>query len=295
MSAGLQAQTPASNPSGSDAAGWGELGTPHSITPRKALRGRRHRLLSVWSWAVIVWLSAPIIVMIVFGFNDVTGRFNIQWQGFTFKWYRQLFAISDLTQSLVTTLEIAAVVTVIATVLGTLMGIALGKYRFRGAGSVNLLLFANIGAPEVSLGAALLSLFVSFGMARGFWTIVAAQVMFTIAYVAVTVRARMASADPALEEAARDLGAGPVTTFFLVTLPMIMPGILAGGLLAAALSIDDYIITSFNAGNTVTFPMWVFGATRLGVPPQVNVMGTLIFAFGLLVALTGAVLGRRRS
>jgi spermidine/putrescine transport system permease protein len=263
--------------------------------PARRRRRRGGRLLSVWSWLVILWLSAPIIVMIVFGFNDTTGKFNIRWQGFTLRWYRELFAIPDLTQSLITSLEITAVVTVIATVLGTFMGVALGKYRFRGAGSVNLLLFANIAAPEVVLGAALLSLFLSLGMPRGFWTIVIAQVMFSIAYVAITVRARMAAADPALEEAARDLGAGPVTTFFRVTLPLITPGVIAGALLTFALSIDDYIITSFNAGTTVTFPLWVYGATRVGVPPQVNVMGTLIFGFGVLLALAGAVANRRRG
>ena len=272
-----------------------ELAEEHR-PPRRRTRARRHgRLLSVWSWLVILWLSAPIIVMIVFGFNNTTGKFNITWQGFTLRWYRQLFAIPDLTQSLITSLEITAIVTVVATVLGTLMGVALGKYRFRGAGSINLLLFANIAAPEVVLGAALLSLFLSLGMARGFWTIVIAQVMFSIAYVAITVRARMAAADPALEEAARDLGAGPLTTFFRVTLPMIMPGVVAGALLTFALSIDDYIITSFNAGTTVTFPLWVYGATRVGVPPQVNVMGTLIFGFGVLLALAGAVTNRRRG
>jgi spermidine/putrescine transport system permease protein len=174
------------------------------------------------------------------------------------------------------------------------MGLAMGRYRFRGSGSMNLLLFANIAAPEVVLGAALLSLFLTVGVPRGYWTIVIAQVMFSIAYVAVTVRARMAGLDPSLEEAARDLGADPVVTFFKVTLPMIMPGVLAGALLTFALSIDDYIITSFNAGSEVTFPLWVYGASRVGVPPQVNVMGTLIFAFGVLLALAGAVANRRK-
>lgn len=272
-----------------------ELADEHPTPARRRRRRRGGRLLGVWSWLVILWLSAPIIVMIVFGFNDTTGKFNLKWQGFTLRWYRQLFAIPDLTQSLITSLEITAIVTVIATILGTLMGVALGRYRFRGTGSINLLLFANIAAPEVVLGAALLSLFLSLGMPRGFWTIVIAQVMFSIAYVAITVRARMAAADPALEEAARDLGAGPLTTFFKVTLPMIMPGVLAGALLTFALSIDDYIITSFNAGTTVTFPLWVYGATRVGVPPQVNVMGTLIFGFGVLLALAGALANRKRG
>jgi spermidine/putrescine transport system permease protein len=262
---------------------------------RSRRRSRTRWVLPVWSWLVILWLSSPIIVMIVFGFNDTTGKFNIRWQGFTLRWYRELFTIPDLTQALVNSLSISLIVTVIATALGTLMGVALGRYRFRGSGSVNLLLFANIAAPEVVLGAALLSLFLTLGVARGYWTIVIAQVMFSIAYVAITVRARMAGFDPALEEVARDLGAGPVATFFRVTLPLIMPGVLAGALLVFALSIDDYIITSFNAGNTVTFPLWVYGASRVGVPPQVNVMGTLIFAGGVLLALLAAVANRRKQ
>ncbi len=179
--------------------------------------------------------------------------------------------------------------------LGTLLGYSLGRRKFRGSGSVTLLLFANIAAPEIVLGAALLSLFLTLGVSRGFWTIVIAHVMFSLAYVAVTVRARMAGLDPSLEEASRDLGAGPVTTFFRVTLPGIMPGVMSGALLAFALSIDDYIITSFNNGNTLTFPLWVYGASRVGVPPQVNVMGTLIFLFGVALALAGFITSRRKK
>jgi spermidine/putrescine transport system permease protein len=269
-------------------------------TPRPQRPGRRTSgrwVLPVWGWAVIVWLSSPIIVMIVFGFNNATGKFNIKWQGFTLKWYRELFAIPDLTTALRNSLVIALVVTAIATVLGTGIGMALGKYRFRGAGSVNLLLFANIAAPEIVLGAALLSMFLTLGIPRGFLTIILAQVMFSIAYVAVTVRARMAGLDPSMEEASRDLGANAVTTFFKVTFPIILPGVMAGALLAFALSIDDYIITSFNNGSTQTFPLWVYAAAqRTGgsVPPQVNVMGTLIFAFGVLLALSGFVSSRRK-
>jgi spermidine/putrescine transport system permease protein len=264
--------------------------------PRTRRRRKRHRwLLPTWSWLVIVWLSSPIIVMIVFGFNNAKGKTNIRWQGLTLRWYRQLFTIPDLTDALKNSLTIAVIVTILATIMGTMLGVALGRYRFRGSGSVNLLMFANIAAPEVVLGAALLSLFLTIGVPRGYLTIVIAQVMFSIAYVAVTVRARMASVDPALEEAARDLGAGPFSAFFRVVLPVITPGIMAGALLAFALSIDDYIITSFNSGNTVTFPLWVYGASRTGVPPQVNVMGTLIFMFGVLLAVSGALINRRRK
>jgi len=271
-----------------------EPAEPAPVAVRRPRRRYGRWILPLWGWAVIAWLSLPIIVMIVFGFNDTTGKFNIKWQGFTLHWYRDLFAIPDLTTALENSVEIAVITTVVATILGTFMGVALGRYRFRGSGSVTLLLFANIAAPEVVLGAALLSMFLTLGVPRGFWTITIAHIMFSLAYVAVTVRARMAGMDQSLEEAARDLGAGPVSTFFRVTLPGIMPGVLSGALLAFALSIDDYIITSFNAGNTVTFPLWVYGASRVGVPPQVNVMGTLIFVFGVVAAMAGAITSRRK-
>jgi spermidine/putrescine transport system permease protein len=275
-----------------------ELAEEHRTPQRRRRRLRGRWALPLWGWLVIAWLCAPIIVMIVFGFNNYPGKFNTSWHGFTLKWYRHLFAIGDLTTSLENSLSIAAIVTVIATILGTLLGMSLGRYRFFGSGSVNLLLFANIAAPEIVLGAALLSFFLTLGIPRGYWTIVIAHVMFSIAYVAVTVKARMASMDPALEEAARDLGAGPVVTFFRVTLPMLMPGVLAGALLTFALSIDDYIITSFNNGATQTFPLWVYGAAQRNggsVPAQVNVMGTLIFGFGVLVALIGFLVNREKK
>jgi spermidine/putrescine transport system permease protein len=272
----------------------------HRPAPRRRRRGRPGGwLLPFWGWIVILWLSSPIIVMIVFGFNNGNGRAtSVKWRGFTFKWYQQLFAYSDLTDALRNSVTIAVLTTLIAVVLGTLMGVAMGKYRFRGIGSVNLLLFANIAAPEVVLGAALLSLFLTLNVPRGYVTILIAHVMFSVAYVVVTVRARMAGLDPALEEAARDLGAGPIVTFFRVTLPVIMPGVMAGALLAFAMSIDDYIITSFNNGSTQTFPLWVYGAAQKtggSVPPQVNVMGTLIFAFGVLLAVVGAFSARKKA
>ncbi|MFL6137989.1 MAG: ABC transporter permease [Frankiaceae bacterium] len=256
---------------------------------------RRGRLLRAYTWLVILWLMLPILVIIAFGFNDTKGKFNYQWQGFTLTWYRHLFDINDLTTALINSITIALIVTALATVLGTLIGFALGRWRFRGRGGAELTLFANIAAPEIALGTALLSLFVTANIARGYWTIVIAQVMFDIAYVAVTVRARMSGFDARLEEAARDLGAGPIATFRLVTLPTLLPGIVAGALLAFALSIDDFIITQFNSGQVQTFPLWVYGATRVGVPPQVNVMGTLIFAGGVLLALGNVLLMRRRA
>lgn len=265
-------------------------------TPRNhSLRSRTEDgwVLRAYTWAVIFWLSLPILVMIVFGFNDTTGKFNFVWQGWTLRWYRELFQIDDLTTALWNSLTIAVIVTIVATVLGTLIGYAMGRHRFRGKGLLNLVLFANVAAPEIAMGTGLLSLFLTMGIPRGYWTIVIAHIMFDIVYVAITVQARMSAYDRSLEEASRDLGAGSLTTFRLVTFPMLLPGIVAGALLAFALSIDDFIITQFNAGTTQTFPLWVYGSSRVGTPPQVNVMGTLVFGFGVVLVLMNTIWLRR--
>jgi spermidine/putrescine transport system permease protein len=232
--------------------------------------------------------------MIVFGFNDTKGRLNLRWQGFTLNWYRDLFAIQGLTTALRNSLIIAVISTIVTTALGTMVGIALGRYRFRGKGAYDLVIFSAISAPELVLGASLLSLFVTAQYARGFVTIIIAHIAFSLAFVAVTVRARVLGLDPALEEAAQDLGADPWTTFRKITLPLLAPGIVAGGLLAFALSIDDYVVTSFVSGQVETFPLWVYGASRVGIPPQVNVMGTLIFLGGVAIAVGNALLARRQ-
>ena len=269
---------------------------PPEAAPAPAGGRRRwtRLLLPAYTWVMIVYFSLPILVMIAFGFNDTKGKLNLRWQGFTLTWYRNLFSIPDLTTALRNSLSIAVLSTLIATVLGTMTGLALGRYRFRGKGAYDLVIFAAISAPELVLGASLLSLFITFQVPRGYLTILVAHVMFSLPFVAVTVRARVIGLDPALEEAAQDLGADPWTTFRKVTLPLLFPGILAGALLAFALSIDDYVITSFNNGQTITFPLWVYGATRIGVPPQVNVMGTLIFLGGVGLALVNTVFARRQ-
>jgi spermidine/putrescine transport system permease protein len=265
---------------------------PAGRRPRRLLRGR---LLTIYTWLIIIWLCLPIGVMILFGFNNTHGRYNNSWQGFTFKWYGRLFQIQDLTSAMRNSLVIALLTMLIAGAIGTMVGLALGRYRFRGAGATNLVMFAAISSPEIVMGASLLSLFVTLNVPLGFVTILISHVMFSVSFVAVTVRARVMTLDPALEEAARDLGAGTWATFRYVTFPMIFPGVLAGALLAFALSIDDFVITSFNAGGTMTFPLWIWGATKVGLPPQVNVMGTLIFAGGVVLAIATAVAGRRRT
>jgi spermidine/putrescine transport system permease protein len=263
-----------------------------------AVPGRRRRwtrlILPAYTWLMIAYFSLPILVMILFGFNDTKGRLNLRWQGFTLTWYRDLFSIPALSTALRNSLLIAVISTVVTTVLGTMVGLALGRYRFRGKNLFDLVIFSSISAPELVLGASLLSLFITVQFARGFLTIVIAHIVFSLAFVAVTVRARVLGLDPTLEEAAQDLGADPWTTFRKITLPLLAPGIVAGALLAFALSIDDYVVTSFVNGQVETFPIWVYGATRIGVPPQVNVMGTLIFLGGVAIAVGNALLARRQ-
>ncbi|GII91458.1 ABC transporter permease [Sinosporangium siamense] len=252
------------------------------------------RLLHIYVWLVLAWLLAPIAVMIAFGFNDTQSKSNVNWQGFTFKWWGHLGDYPDLTGAVINSITIALAATAITTALGTLIGLALGRYRFKGAGPMNLVMFAAISSPELVMGASLLSLFVSAGVQTGYVTVVIAHVLFSLSFVAVTVRARVVGLDPSLEEAARDLGASTWTTFWRVTFPMIAPGVISGALLAFALSIDDFVITQFTSGATTTFPLWIYGAVRQGVPPQVNILGTLIFAVGVVIAITNSVLARRR-
>jgi spermidine/putrescine transport system permease protein len=247
----------------------------------------RGAILPIYTGLVVAYLFLPIVVMAVFGFNDIQGRFNFTWQGFTLEHWANLFnRYPALNQSLLNSLTVAVISTLGATTFGTLIGLALTRYEFRGRGPLNLLIFLPIATPEIVLGASLLALFVSAGVSRDITTITIAHIMFNISFVVVTIRARLAGFDRALEEASMDLGADEWATFRKVTFPLIFPGILAAGLLAFALSIDDFVITQFTAGQTITFPLWVYGASRIGVPPQVNVMGTLIF----LIALVGIVL-----
>jgi spermidine/putrescine transport system permease protein len=262
-------------------------------TPRKPRR--RGLFLPIYTGVVIAYLFLPIGVMILFGFNDIKGRFNFTWQGFTLRHYRRLLQIPALAEALKNSLFVAAVVTLVATALGTLIALSLTRYRFKGRGSTNLFIFLPMATPEVVMGASLLALFITLGIPRDMKTILIAHIMFTISFVVVTVKARTHGFNREWEEAAKDLGATPWVTFWKVTFPLIFPGILAAAALAAALSVDDYVVTAFNAGQVSTFPLWVYGASRFGVPPQVNVMGTLIFVMGVLLALLTVVVQRRRT
>ena len=257
-----------------------------------SLRLNGARLLHVYTWLLIGWLILPIGVMILFGFNDPSGRYNQTWQGFTLKWYKDVFALDALTDALLMSLLIAVLTALIAGALGTGIGYALGRWQFRGAGGLNLLMFAAISSPELVMGSSLLSMFVSLGVSPGPATITIAHVMFSVSFVAIVVRARVVTLDRSLEEAAADLGATGWATFWKVIFPIILPAIMSGVMLAFVLSIDDFVISNFTAGTTQTFPLWIWGATRVGLPPQVNVMSTMIFAAGVLVAIVSSVRSR---
>jgi spermidine/putrescine transport system permease protein len=249
---------------------------------------RRHAL-TAYAALAFLYLLLPIAVVIAFSFNAPKGRFNYIWQGFTLDNWRHWDAVPGLREAIVLSLEIALISSVVATALGTMIALALVRYGFRGRSATNLLIFLPMSTPEIVLGASLLALFLNLHFATGFKTILIAHVMFNISYVVVTVKARLAGFDRHLEEAAMDLGANEWTTFRKVTLPLIAPGILAAFLLAFALSVDDFVITYFNAGSEVTFPLFVWGAARVGAPPQVNVIGTAIFVLAL-AAMAGNVL-----
>jgi spermidine/putrescine transport system permease protein len=261
--------------------------------PRRRIRLGRV-VLPAYSALVILYTLIPIAVMVAYGFNQApSGRLTFAWQGFTTQWYQQVFAIANLTTALEHSLELAFSSTAIALAIGTPLSLALARYRFRGRGVTDATIFLDIAAPEVVVGAALLSFFISLNIPRGLVTILIAHVAFNIAFVTVVVRARVLGLDRALDRAASDLGANPWTAFWKVTFPLILPGILAGGLLAFAMSIDDFIITEFVAGQTVTFPLWVYGAVKVGIPPQVFVMGTLIFLGGIILAAINVIFQRR--
>jgi spermidine/putrescine transport system permease protein len=255
---------------------------------------RRH-LLSAYAVLALAYLFLPIGVVVAFSFNDPKGRFNFTWDGFTWKNWTNPFGYPGVEDALKVSIEIALVSSVVATALGTLIALALVRYRFRGSATTNLLIFVPMTTPEVVMGASLLALFVNWKVAQGFGTILIAHILFNISYVVVTVRARLVGFDRHLEEAAMDLGANEWVTFTKVTLPLIMPGILAAGLLAFALSIDDFVITYFNAGSTVTFPLFVWGAARVATPPQINVIGTAIFVIAVAGMLANILFQNLRS
>jgi spermidine/putrescine transport system permease protein len=268
---------------------------PRAAGAARAAAWVRRHLLSAYATLALLYLFLPIGVVIAFSFNDPKGRFNFTWDGFTFKNWTHPFGVPGIGSALRLSLEIAAIASIVATVMGALMALSLARYAFRGRGLVNTLIFLPMTTPEIVMGSSLLTLFLNQNVATGFGTILIAHIMFNISYVVVTVKARLAGFDRHLEEAAMDLGADQWVTFRKVTLPLIAPGVMAAGLLAFALSIDDFVITYFNAGSTITFPLFVWGSARVATPPQINVIGTLIFVVAVGGMLANILVQNRRA
>jgi spermidine/putrescine transport system permease protein len=243
--------------------------------------------------AGFAYLFTPIAVIVAYSFNKPRGKFNIIWQEFTLDNWKDPFKPGALTDAMFVSLRVAAISAVVATILGTLIALALVRYRFRGGALIGMLLILPITTPEVVMGSSLATLFINRGVARGFGTILIAHILFCTSFVALTIKARIRGFDWTLEDAAMDLGASPWRTFSRVTLPLITPGILAAGLLSFALSIDDFIVTFFNAGAVETFPLRIFGASRTELSPQINVLATVIIVVSVVVMAIGVLFRRR--
>ncbi len=263
---------------------------------RSVWRFAKRHVLTLYALLAAAYLLLPIAVVILFSFNAPKGRFNYVWQGFTFDYWIHWDDVLGIRDAVLLSLEVAALSTIVATVLGTLIALAIVRHQFRGRGVANLLVFLPMSTPEIVLGASLLALFLNLTSVfeLGFWTIFIAHVMFIVSYVVVTVKARLIGFDRHLEEAAMDLGANELTTFRKVTLPLLAPAMLSAALLGFALSIDDFVITYFVAGPEQTFPVFVWGISRVSVPPQVNVVASAIFLVAIGIAL-GNVLWQYRS
>ncbi|EME98161.1 ABC transporter permease [Streptomyces mobaraensis NBRC 13819 = DSM 40847] len=264
-------------------------------TAARPLRWLRRHLVVIAGLGTLAYLLLPNVIVTVFSFNKPAGRFNYEWREFSTDAWTHPCDVAGLCGSLSLSLWIALWATLGATVLGTLAAFALARHRFRGRGGVSGLVFLPMAMPEVVMAASMATLFLNTGVAFGFWTILIAHITFCLSFVVTAVKARVASMDPRLEQAAQDLYATPLQTFLRVTLPIAAPGIAAGALLSFALSFDDFVITNFNAGSTVTFPMYVWGAAQRGTPVQINVVGTAMFAVAVLCVLAGQLAGRRKN
>jgi spermidine/putrescine transport system permease protein len=271
---------------------------------------RRKKLLATGAFAALAYLFVPILVIVVFSFNrpgkyvtiqgvrqfkDPARLQNYSWGKFSLDAWMDPFKYPEMRDAFWLSLRVAFAATLLAVILGTAMSLALVKYRFTGKGLINMLLVLPLTMPEIVLGFSLLTLFINSGVNRGILTIIIAHVMFCVSYVATTVKARIRGFDWRLEEAAADLGATPWRTFTRVTLPIIAPGVAAAGLLTFALSLDDFIITVLNSGSQETFPIWVWVKKRSIVPPQINVIGSMVLLVSVALSIGGLLLQRRRA
>ena len=281
------------------AATMGRSGPPPGGIAGRLRRLADRYLLFTYTGLAIIYLLLPVAIIVLFSFNNPTGRRNFVWTEFSIDAWLNPFGVPGLASAVGLSLFIAFVSTLVATVLGTLMALALVRYEFRGKRLTDSLIFLPMATPEIVMGASLLTLFVSFGRPPFFplslFSILIAHILFNISYVVVTVRARLAGFPRHLEEAAMDLGANEWQTFWKVTFPLILPGIIAAALLAFSLSIDDFVITNFTAGRTQTFPMFIYAQARVGVPVQVYVIGSIIFFVAVIAVGLTTLAGRRNA
>jgi spermidine/putrescine transport system permease protein len=250
--------------------------------------------LRIYTIIAYLYIYIPILILIVFSFN--TMKLNIRWEGFTLSWYSVLFRDQDIIQATRNTLIIAIISTLVATLLGTLAALAMQRYRFPGYAASETLMYIPIVIPEVIMGISLLVFFVMIHLTLGLVTITLAHIAFNIPFVTLVVRARLHGYDNAIDEAAMDLGANEMKTFWRVTLPTILPGVLSGAMLALTLSLDDYVITYFTAGpGSTTLPLRVFSMVRFMVTPEVNALSTLWVLTVFVVLLIGQIIQSRNS
>jgi spermidine/putrescine transport system permease protein len=269
---------------------------PRGTFLQRFTRGVDHWLLPVYVALAVGYLALPVLVMIAFSFND-GGRSNLTWRGFSLDAWLNPLGRPELPQAVFNSMVVAFLSTIIATILGVLIGLALVRHTFRGRAATNLLIFLPMATPEVVLGTSLLTIFLQLhGLfyPLGVHTILIAHIMFCISFVVVTVKARLQGFPRHLEEAAMDLGANEWSTFWRVTFPLILPGVMAAALLAFSLSIDDYVVTSFTSGQTITFPLFIYGSQQRGIPVQVNVIGTIIFVSAVGLVGLSTLLSRRQ-
>ena len=267
--------------------------------PMPSLRHRTSRwfsrnLIRIYAALAFIYLFIPVAYTFAFSFNNA-GKSNLVWQGFTLSNWKNPCGAPQVCESVANSLKIGVLSTVLATILGTMIAFAIGRHKFKGRTTTNILIFLPMATPEVVLGASLLAMFLNLRINPGFWTIVIAHVMFCISFVVVTVKARIASLDPKLEQAAMDLYANERETFRYVTLPLVMPGIAGAALLAFSLSFDDFIITNFNSGVVSTFPKFVYVSAARGIPAQANVIGSAMFFIALIIVIVGQVVSRQRK
>ena len=267
---------------------------PMPSLSHRASRWFSRNLIRIYATLAFIYLFIPVAYTFAFSFNDA-GKSNLVWQGFTLDNWKNPCGAPQVCTAVANSLKIGIIATVVATILGTMIAFALGRHKFRGRTSTNLLIFLPMATPEVVLGASLLAMFLNLRINPGFWTIVIAHVMFCISFVVVTVKARIASLDPKLEQAAMDLYANERDTFRYVTLPLVMPGIAGAALLAFSLSFDDFIITNFNSGIVNTFPKFVYVSAARGIPAQANVIGSAMFFIALFIVILGQFVSKQRK